>query len=411
MPPRRIAKGKKMEVEPSRPQKRTILHPNSHDIIFDNPEHERRYSSHVKRKITPTRYLCSDTLAQLGMSEELDRMFHVLGMLEFFHYEAPTFERITLEFFSIVEFKLKKEWAGTTMYYDGTMHFMLYNVDHELTIEHLGDILRLPLYGPGAVTNSFDAKMLWLAIIGRTNYVAKGAKPSGIQNPCFRYAQKVLAFTLFGRGDSTGVATLRELFFLFAMENRVAVSIAAFAVDYLGRVGRVAQGRISIRGIITQIAHHFEYDPGALNETPVSGKNKLDINALVQQGIISQISYYYALMSSNQFIMALPDPARISISKTANWLYESVVHDYMDEHNADTLVAGDQHEEDAQEKDQFVPPQEDTTYTGVRSSSMTPDQWSWIHTKMGDLRADQACQGVEQALQGTVMDEMHTLIQ
>lgn len=90
MPPKRISKGKQTEVKSSRPRKRTNRHPNSHDIIFDNPEHERRYSSHVKWKITPTRYLCSDTLFQLGLSEELDRMFHVLGMLEFVHYEAPT---------------------------------------------------------------------------------------------------------------------------------------------------------------------------------------------------------------------------------------------------------------------------------------------------------------------------------
>lgn len=81
--------------------------------------------------------------------------------------------------------------------------------------------------------------------------MAKGAKASGTQNPCFRYAQKLLAFTLFGRGDGTSVATQRELFSLFAMENRVVVSVAAFAADYLGRVGRAAQGGISIGGIIT----------------------------------------------------------------------------------------------------------------------------------------------------------------
>lgn len=108
MPPKRISKGKQIEVESSLPRKRTIRHPNSHDIIFDNPKHERRYSSHVKRKIPPIRYLCSDTLFQLGMSKELDRMFHVLRMLEFVHCEAPTYERITLEFLSTIEFKLKK---------------------------------------------------------------------------------------------------------------------------------------------------------------------------------------------------------------------------------------------------------------------------------------------------------------
>lgn len=46
-------------------------------------------------------------------------------------------------------------------------------------------------------------------------------------------------------------------------------------------------------------------------------------------------------MSSGQFIMALPGPARISISITANWLYESAVQDDMDEHNAEIFVTGD----------------------------------------------------------------------
>jgi hypothetical protein len=100
------------------------------------------------------------------------------------------------------------------------------------TVKKLGEILPLPLYGPGAVPDRFDAKTFWLAITGRTDYVQKGAKAFGIQNLCFHYAQKVLAFALFGRGDSTCVATQREIFFLFARENRVVVSIAAFAADY-----------------------------------------------------------------------------------------------------------------------------------------------------------------------------------
>ena len=74
------------------------------------------------------------------------------------------------------------------MYYGDTMHFRLYNIDHELTVEQLGEILRLPLYGPGAISDIFDAKTFWLAITGWTDYVAKGAKASGIQNPYFRYA-------------------------------------------------------------------------------------------------------------------------------------------------------------------------------------------------------------------------------
>lgn len=291
------------------------------------------------------------------------------------------------------------------------MTFRLYNVDHELTVEQLSEILRLPLYGPRAVPDSFDAKTFWLAITRRSNYVAKGPKASGIHNPCFRYAQKVMAFTLFGRGDNTGVVTQRELFFLFSMANRVAMSVAPFVADFLGRVGRATQRRISLWDIITQIAHHFGYDPAALNKTPMAGKHKLDMNALVQQGMISQISDYYALMSSGQFIMALPDPARISIYNTDNWLYDSVVQDEMDEHNADTFVVGDPQEEEVQEQEQFVAPPEDTTHPGVGSSYVTPDQWSWMQTEIGDLRVEQTCKGLEQACQGSLMEEMNAMMQ
>lgn len=94
-------------------------------------------------------------------------------------------------------------------------------------------------------------------------------------------------------------------------------------------------------------------------------------------------------MSSSQFIMALPDPARISIANTTNWLYESVNQDDMDEHNADTFVVGDPPEEEVQEEmqdqEQFVAPPEDSMHPGVSSSYVTPDQWSWMQTEIGDL--------------------------
>ena len=62
------------------------------------------------------------------------------------------------------------------------MNFRLYNVDHELTVEQLGEILHLPLYGLGAAPDSFNAKKNWLAVMGRTDYVVNGAKASGIHN-------------------------------------------------------------------------------------------------------------------------------------------------------------------------------------------------------------------------------------
>lgn len=59
-------------------------------------------------KITPSMYMCERTLTDLGLKSEVDRIFHVIGLLEFMHFEAPTFERTTLEFLSTLDFQLQR---------------------------------------------------------------------------------------------------------------------------------------------------------------------------------------------------------------------------------------------------------------------------------------------------------------
>src|SRR4051812_34728175 len=215
MAPKRNMRGKQPVGQSSRSRARTNDAPtppiNAHGIIFTNPAHEVRYSRHVRRKITPSRYMCSETLSALGLSDEINRMFHVLGILEFMHCEALTYERITLEFLSSVNFQLQSVMEDEYHCHSGTMTFRLYNEDHTLTVEELGAVLHLPIYGRGAIPSYFSPSTFWNSITKEGGYVAKSAKASKIQNPCFRYAQKCLAFSLFGRGDSTGMASRAEL--------------------------------------------------------------------------------------------------------------------------------------------------------------------------------------------------------
>lgn len=164
-------------------------------------------------KVMPTRYICERTLTDLGLKSEVDRMFHMIGLLEFMHFEAPTFERITLEFLSTLDFQLQRKWLGNARYYFGTLKFRLFNENHELSLEELGNILKLPIYGPKDVPDEFPVKHFWYEITSSPRYGYATSKASMIQNPCFWYAPKGLAYTLFGQGDSTGVATQRELFF------------------------------------------------------------------------------------------------------------------------------------------------------------------------------------------------------
>lgn len=167
-----------------------------------------------------------------------------------------------------------------------------------------------------------------------------------------------------------------------------------FVANYLGRVGPEDSGGISVGGMITQIAEHFGYDEVLLDETPEAGKTKIDMFALIQQGMISTSRDYYSIMIHKRFIIALPNPYRVSISDCANWLYVSVDPDEEDGHNIDNMVVGETMNEDDQHQEQFVPPHQDPTQQGVGSSSMNRDQWTWVEAELSGLSTKQLGQGV-----------------
>lgn len=48
--------------------------------------------------------------------------------------------------------------------------------------------------------------------------------------------------------------------------------------------------------MITQIAEHFWYQEVLLEDTPVAGKTKIDMSALIQQGMIFVAPTYYSVL-------------------------------------------------------------------------------------------------------------------
>lgn len=93
--------------------------------------------------------MCEQTLSTLGLKSKVDRFFNNIGFLHFMQRDVPTNERITLEFLSTLTFKLEKTWVEGVIYYYGTLKFWLFNQDIMLSVEDLGEILRLPVFGPG----------------------------------------------------------------------------------------------------------------------------------------------------------------------------------------------------------------------------------------------------------------------
>ncbi|XP_050918961.1 ADP-ribosylation factor GTPase-activating protein AGD2-like [Lathyrus oleraceus] len=134
------------------------------------------------------------------------------------------------------------------------------------------------------------------------------------------------------------------------MTHNKAINVAAFVADYLGRVGRADSGGISVGGMITQIAEHFGYQVVLLEDTPIAGKTKIDMSALIQQGMIVVAPTYYYVLIHKRFIIALPDPDRVAITDCVNRLYVSADPDVEEGHDTDHFAACE-HFIDDQEKE------------------------------------------------------------
>lgn len=105
MSPKRNSKGKQA-VEASGTRNRSSRSSNPYNIVFEDDAHAKMYYVLIIRKITHTRYMCEQTLTDLGLKFEVYRMFHSIGLLEFMYMEVSAYERTTIEFLSTLDFNL-----------------------------------------------------------------------------------------------------------------------------------------------------------------------------------------------------------------------------------------------------------------------------------------------------------------
>jgi hypothetical protein len=92
----------------------------------------------------------------MGIFDDVVQLYNTGGILNFMFNEVPTYERLTLEFLSTMDFNLEIQWNGSSTEYFGTMTFRLYNEDYSLSLIELGQCLKLPLVGHGMVPSDFE---------------------------------------------------------------------------------------------------------------------------------------------------------------------------------------------------------------------------------------------------------------
>lgn len=300
---------------------------NPHGIVFKDGTQGQKYELLGNRKMVPTRYPHILTLQLLGIDDNVNQLLANLGWLDFLEIARCTYEGITLEFLSSLCFFEDRSDSGIP---NRKLSFRLFNVDFNLSLTEFCELLGFKNEGfihdsrhPEEKPEGFCAKTFWAELTGKGHYEARAAKASSIHNPVFRYVHRVMACTIFGRGEA-GVVRVAELFILWAMVNGYSVNTCYYLISHLASIAEHGRGLTVVGGMVTYIAEKLGLDGKLDDLEEVEGNMHIDLELCSSMQMIKQSERrrdrYYLLISRQRSIL-LPDNTRTDIRNKANWLY------------------------------------------------------------------------------------------
>lgn len=193
--PRKEARKKKI-TKPQQPPPEELLH------IFQS------------MSFKGTRFMCVDTLKQLGMHKDVVRLFKECNIYNFVRNEFPGYKEETAHFLATLRVHFYTEESDYE--YDpenghGYITFTIRGKEYSMTTNALDQLFGFP--SASGVYPDFkegELKALWQAIAGPESYSSSRAKSAQFRNPAVRYMHRVLACTFYAR-HATGTVNDREL--------------------------------------------------------------------------------------------------------------------------------------------------------------------------------------------------------
>jgi len=294
-------------------------------IEFKDDAQRTRFEKLSKRTITATRYADETCLRTLGLFDSVDWMFNQIGWGHFLTLRHPTYVRITLEFLS----SLTYTYAQRVRHGFGGTSFRLFGQNYLLSHNEIGNLLQfqtslqsvdgVPSQGPWTT----EYGQLWKKLTGALATSADGNKSSRIHNPAIRYFHRVLAHIIFGRGDSTGVVNLRELYIIHCVFAHKQVNSAAFMLAHMFKMAISGNGPIAFGDLITSIAYALGFRERIVQLAPVQGNMLIDLSSCLSQKLVKREGEVFCLMIHNEIEsrIKLPNPTITDVTDEENWIY------------------------------------------------------------------------------------------
>ena len=238
------------------------------------------------REIIPSRWIDTEALNDLGLTEQVQLLTQRLGLWDFLCDAVPTYRDLTLLFLATFEHNRETDIAT----------FIMRNRRYTIYTRQLMELLGFPSNNENEMDDSctfrrdLNQDAFKRAICGAWTTL----KASQIKHPALRYIQRVLAHTLFGRGETQCNFYKPELFYLYCMLRRNAgeMQFMPHIGDHLAKhfqhvaSSTKANGVISCGGIITKLASALRLN--LTRDQIVPGPITLDIPTLMHMLLIGR---------------------------------------------------------------------------------------------------------------------------
>ena len=135
----------------------------------------------------------------------------------------------------------------------------------------------------------------------------------------------------------------KDLFFIHCALNQISVDPTPFLLSHLISVANRVTGSICVGGIITAIANALELEP-ALELADTLPCLFVDLDFCKNMRLVKTLpnGKYHVMIRTREILdFTLPNPSRINVRVSANWLFDAVAQD-LDQENADMDQAAPQ---------------------------------------------------------------------
>lgn len=148
-----------------------------------------------------------------------------------------------------------------------------------MTLADVNQVYRFPVNESRYTPRAFQENLFWMEITSETRFSPNNARASSISNLCIQYVHRILANTIFGKGDRDGMVHQTELLILWSMLYDFRINISFYIVKQFTKVACTTRGAIVLGGLITLIVLTLDIDIFGMRHS--TGGTHINIDACI----------------------------------------------------------------------------------------------------------------------------------